>query len=174
MFCSAISCQNLRTTHGFSLLFVTLPGMLLDNGGQFLWMNAERFQMAKHASDIWAVFAAKYFPSGFPPDIAMKGATHTTLSQILPSLWLQWEFYLSKAPVGACQLTSPFIMFLMELRAAVFISSLANTIPESNGALCLPAHHSGGGPQLILACTLCRCKKITCLPPSSAGNRGFT
>lgn len=33
--------------------------------------------MAKHALDIWAGFAAKYFPSGFPPDTAMKGPTHT-------------------------------------------------------------------------------------------------
>lgn len=51
--------------------------MLSDNGRQFLGMNAERFQMAKHALDIWAGFAAKYFPSGFPPDTAMKGPTHT-------------------------------------------------------------------------------------------------
>lgn len=53
--------------------------------------------MAKHALDIWAGFAAKYFPSGILPDIAMKGSTHTTLSQILSSLRLQWDFYLSEA-----------------------------------------------------------------------------
>lgn len=84
-------------------------------------MNAESFQMAKQAAHIWAGFAAKYFPSGFHPDTAVKGLTHTARSQILSSLWLQGEFYLSKAQAGACQLTSPSVAVLEEPRAAVFV-----------------------------------------------------
>jgi len=78
---------------------------------------------------------------------------------------------MSKAQIGACQFTSPFIMFLVEPRAAVFILSLAKSSLEGNGELCLRAHHSGGGPQLSLAWTLARCEKITYLSPSFAGNR---